>query len=152
MSKRTVIDQKMCDMVKLMMAGKPKLKTVADMMGIGISTVQRIQAAGYDAEEYQKNTEARKETKAHKKIRDEKKTGGVSYEEEQVPGQMRMFMPEGGNEPPVQLMPIQIVDENKVIRFLAGKTELLSRFLAELGEKMDKIIDYQAQLLRKMDK
>ena len=152
MSKRTVVDQKMCDMVKLMMAGKPKLKTVADMMGIGISTVQRIQAAGYDAEEYQKNTEARKETKAHKKIWDEKKTGGVSYEEEQVPGQMRMFMPEGGNEPPVQLMPIQIVDENKVMRFMAGKTELLSRFLAELGEKMDKIIDYQAQLLRKMDK
>ena len=66
-------------------------------------------------------------------------------EDEQVPGQIRMFMPEGGGQA------VQIMDQDKMIRFLAGKAELLSRWLAGVDEKMDKIIDYQAQILRKMD-
>ena len=153
MSKRTVVDQKMCDMVKLMMAGKPKLKTVADMMGIGISTVQRIQAAGYDAEEYQKNTEARKVKKPAAEVTAQEDV------REQVPGQMEMDLQtgeEGAREMAEYLhcedAPVKKVEIISFMRLFAGKTELLSQFLAELGVKMDKIIDNQAQILRRMDK
>ena len=139
MSKRTVVDQKMCDMVKLMMAGKPKLKTVADMLGVGASTIQRIQAAGFDAQKYKQLTGERKA-----KERQDKEPAVEDNQE--LPGQIKMFFPEGGGAP------VQMMDESKLIRFLAGKIDLLSQFLGELGAKLDKIIDNQAQILRRMDK
>lgn len=139
MSKRTIVDQKMCDMVRMMMAGKPKIKTVADMLGVGASTIQRIQAAGFDAQKYKQLTGERKA-----KERQDKEPAAEDNQE--LPGQIKMFFPEGGGAP------VQMMDESKLIRFLAGKIDLLSQFLAELGAKLDKIIDNQAQILRRMDK
>lgn len=138
MSKRTIVDQKMCDMVRMMMAGKPKIKTVADMLGVGASTIQRIQAAGFDAQKYKQLTGERKA-----KERQDKEPAAEDTQE--LPGQIKMFFPEGGNEPPVQLMPIQIVDENKLIRFLAGQVEKICALLIRIDDRL-------AQLLRKMDK
>ena len=169
MSKRTVVDQKMCDMVKLMMAGKPKLKTVADMLGIGVSTVQRIQAAGYDAGMYKELTEQRKRTeqrkakeaeeKAHTKIWDEQKTCGVNYEEEQVPGQMEMDLQteeEGAREMAEYLhcedAPVKKAEIISFMRLFAGKTEQQIQLMSEVCMKLDKMIDNQAQILRRMDK
>ena len=139
MSKRTIVDQKMCDMVRMMMAGRPKIKTVADMLGVGASTIQRIQAAGFDAQKYKQLTGERKA-----KERQDKEPAADNSE--QVPGQMKMFFPEGGGAP------VPTMDENKLIRYLAGKIELLSGWMAGVAEKMDKITDNQAQILRRMDK
>ena len=139
MSKRTIVDQKMCDMVRMMMAGKPKIKTVADMLGVGASTIQRIQAAGFDAQKYKQLTGERKA-----KERQDKEPAADNSE--QVPGQMKMFFPEGGGAQ------VPMMDENKLIRFLAGKIDLLSGWMAGVVEKMDKITDNQAQILRRMDK
>lgn len=139
MSKRTIVDQKMCDMVRMMMAGKTKIKTVADMLGVGASTIQRIQAAGFDAQKYKQLTGERKA-----KERQDKEP--AAEENQELPGQIKMFFPEGGGAP------VQIYDQDKMIRFLAGKIELLSRWMAGITEKLDKVIDYQAQQLRRMDK
>ena len=139
MSKRTVVDQKMCDMVKLMMAGKPKIKTVANMLGVGASTIQRIQAAGFDAQKYKQLTGERKA-----KERQDKEP--AAEENQELPGQIKMFFPEGGGAP------VQMMDENKLIRFLTEKIDLLSFWMAGVVEKMDKITDNQAQILRRMDK
>lgn len=139
MSKRTIVDQKMCDMVRMMMAGKPKIKTVADMLGVGESTIQRIQAAGFDAQKY-------KQLNGERKAKERQDKEPAEDNSEQVPGQMKMSFPEGGGAP------VPMMDENKMIRFLAGKIELLSRWMAGVTEKMDKITDNQAQILRRMDK
>ena len=58
---------------------------------------------------------------------------------DQVPGQMKMFF-QGEGKPP-----IPIVDETKLMRFLAGKT-------GEITTKLDKINDNLCQILRRMDK
>ena len=139
MSKRTIVDQKMCDMVRMMMAGKPKIKTVADMLGVGASTIQRIQAAGFDAQKYKQLTGERKA-----KERQDKEP--AAEENQELPGQIKMFFPEGGGAP------VQMMDENKLIRFLTVKLELLNGWAACVAEKMDKITDNQAQILRRMDK
>ena len=158
MNKRVVIDQDLCDKLQLMMAGKPRRERVAKLLGISIPTLDRIKQAGYDAGQYRENMRAQKQREqeekkkraegpqTHNKVWDEQKTGGVSYDDEQVPGQIRMFMPEGGGTP------VQIYDQDKMIRFLAGKIDLLSGWMQGIVEKLDKVIDYQAQQLRRMDK
>ena len=60
---RTVIDQKLCDHVKALLKGGLTHKDVAYFAGIGKATVDRIKAAGFSAEQYAKNTAARKEEK-----------------------------------------------------------------------------------------
>ena len=78
-------------------------------------------------------------------------------QQDQVPGQLRMFIP-GENQPPVPL-----IDENKLMRFLAGKMEQQDELMRELGrelggmlidiiKKLDKINDNLCQILRRMDK
>ena len=157
MSKRLVIDQELCRKVELMMKSGAKQKEISELLGVGVSTMGRIKEAGFNAEEYRRITDGRKAkekpglfsisknkfdhfNKTTAKIMEQTKE-----EDEQVPGQIRMFMPEGGGQA------VQIMDQDKMIRFLAGKADLLSAWLAGVGEKMDKIIDYQAQILRKMD-
>lgn len=60
---RTIITQKLCDHVKALLAGKLTHKQAAEFTGIGKATVDRIVAAGFNAEQYAKNTAARKEEK-----------------------------------------------------------------------------------------
>ena len=60
---RTVITQQLCDHVKALLAGKLTHKKAAEFTGIGKATVDRIVAAGFNAEQYAKNTAARKEEK-----------------------------------------------------------------------------------------
>lgn len=60
---RTVITQQLCDHVKALLAGKLTHKKAAEFTRIGKATVDRIVAAGFNAEQYAKNTAARKEEK-----------------------------------------------------------------------------------------
>ena len=151
MSKRLVIDQKLCRKVKIMLDGGAKHKEIAELLGIGVSTIGRIRDAGFDAEVYQQNVEGRRCT-ANKVIGEMIKDGvrpffgigqktqnQIKNEDEQVPGQLRMFMPEGGGTP------VPLIDENKMMRFIAGQNE-------RLLEKMDKINDTLCQILRRLDK
>lgn len=72
---RTIITQKLCDHVKALLAGKLTHKQAAEFTGIGKATVDRIVAAGFNAEQYAKNTAARKEEREQKKAEEQKPAG-----------------------------------------------------------------------------
>ena len=156
--KKVAITQDLCRMVELMLKGGAQQKEVGERLGISKATVSRIKTAGYDAEQYRKNTTERVEkenlaemTEEEKQIlgikypltveRVETSEGGVSVTarqaEEQVEGQMEMELP----------LPVTITAEDlqvKLMRFQAAQVE---KVLA----KLEKINDNLCQILRKMD-
>lgn len=189
--KRLKIDQKLCDKVMKMRQSGMEAKAIAEILEISRTTISRIEEVYYDAERYKEACEQRqmveklkkqgKGPNPHVKIWDDKKTGGVDYSDFEVPGQMKMelpedwpkgyeeeikmFMPEGGGTP------VQLIDENKMMRFIAGqvdkilkamdedtnkrfiatKTDFILDVMQRQNEKLDKIIDTLSQVLRKMD-
>ena len=141
-----------------MLKGGAQQKEVGERLGISKATVSRIKTAGYDAEQYRKNTTERVEkenlaekTEEEKQIlgirypltveKVEMSEGGVSVTarqaEERVEGQMEMELP----------MPVTITAEDlqvKLMRFQAAQVE---KILA----KLEKINDNLCQILRKAD-
>lgn len=158
--KRKDITQEICDQVKFLIKGGATNRKAGRFVGLSATTVSRIRTADYNAEQYRKNNEIRnaeekKEageygcvytgecelpeqgimlTEEGPVIREELQVTG-----DQVPGQMKMFF-QGEGKPP-----IPIVDETKLMRFLAGKT-------GEITTKLDKINDNLCQILRRLDK
>ena len=156
--KKVAITQDLCRMVELMLKGGAQQKEVGERLGISKATVSRIKTAGYDAEQYRKNTTERVEkenlaekTEEEKQIlgirypltveKVEMSEGGVSVTarqaEERVEGQMEMELP----------LPVTITAEDlqvKLMRFQAAQVE---KILA----KLEKINDNLCQILRKAD-
>ena len=162
--KKVAITQDLCRMVELMLKGGAQQKEVGERLGISKTTVSRIKSAGYDAEQYRKNTTERveKENQAEetvsipltpgKVIRVDQKPGEITVtemEEEQVPGQICMDLQPAEEQKP------EMSDQTKLMRLLAGKTEELKdntkMCAADIGVMLSKIEDYLAQILRKMD-
>ena len=156
--KKVAITQDLCRMVELMLKGGAQQKEVGERMGISKATVSRIKTAGYDAEQYRKNTTERVEKENIAELTEEEKQilgiryplkvekvemseGGVSVTarqaEERVEGQMEMELP----------LPVTITEEDlqvKLMRFQAAQVE---KILA----KLEKINDNLCQILRKAD-
>ena len=156
--KKVAITQDLCRMVELMLKGGAQQKEVGERLGISKATVSRIKTAGYDAEQYRKNTTERVEKENLAEMTEEEKQtlgirypltvekvemseGGVSVTarqaEEQVEGQMEMELP----------LPVTITAEDlqvKLMRFQAAQVE---KILA----KLEKINDNLCQILRKAD-
>ena len=162
--KKVAITQDLCRMVELMLKGGAQQKEVGERLGISKATVSRIKTAGYDAEQYRKNTTERveKENQAEEQIIIPIKPGKVirvdqkpdeitvtEMEEEQVPGQICMDLQPAEEQKP------EMSDQTKLMRFLAGKFgdeyELISACMGSLTHHLVKIEDYLAQILRKMD-
>lgn len=166
--KRIEITQALCRQVQLLIKGGASNKEAGQITGTSAATVSRIRSADYDAAKYQQNTEARRakvfEMEKAENLADigeQEVKRMVQQACDQVPGQIRMFLP-GDGQPPVPL-----IDENKLMRFLAGKMEqqaakqdeILRELMRELGEmlidmikKLDKINDNLCQVLRKLDR
>ena len=136
---RKIIDQALCRKVQVMLAGA-KPNEVAMLLGIGESTVRRIQKAGFNSEEYLKNVERRR-TESNKE--ETRKAFGlpegtdmtkpISMDaEEQVPGQIRMELP------------AEMSDQTKMMRFQAGQVEKLYMMLSKINDSL-------CQILRRMD-
>ena len=116
--------------------------------------MSRIKTAGYDAEQYRKDTTERveKENQADKAAEGIQfplkvehvivEDGGVEIvcrrPEEQVPGQISMDLQ------PAEEQKAEISDQVKLMRFQAAQVE-------KITSKLDKVIDYMAQILRKLD-
>ena len=62
MAERTVITQELCRKAQIMLAGA-EVPEVAELLGIGASTLRRIRRCNFSAEEYRKNLEMRREPK-----------------------------------------------------------------------------------------
>ena len=146
---KTKITQELCRKVQIMLAGA-KAKEVAGLLGISETTISRIKAAGFSAEQYEKNTAARKA--------EEKKPGLLLIPadmappvpaEEQCAGQISM------EDLQEEEKKQEMSDTVKLMRFLAGKFESREGtegiWAATVSAKLDKVIDYLAQILRKMD-
>ena len=151
--KRIEITNTLCRQVQLLIKGGATNKEAGELVGVSAATVSRIRTANYDPFKYQQNTEARRKGEEQQTedavtkyfMQKEERFGQPivpPYIEErkpdQIPGQMAMFIPAGGGEP----MPV--VDENKLMRFLAGK-------IGEVTTKLDKLNDNLCQILRRMD-
>lgn len=136
--KKVIITQDLCRMVELMMKGGAEAKEISERMGISRATVSRIKSAGFDVEQYRKNTTERveKENQA-----EEQKTAPA---EEQVPGQVTLIDYLTKDTTPKAPENTETPDNTKMMRFQAGQ-------IGKVIEKLDKITDYLAQILRKMD-
>ena len=167
--KKVAITQDLCRMVELMLKGGAQQKEVGERLGISKATVSRIKTAGYDSEQYRKNTTERVEKenlaevgsipvtipmnppgKVILRIDDiDKGIQVTEIPEGQVPGQICMDMQPAEEQKP------EMSEQTKLMRFLAGKFgdeyELISACMGSLTHHLVKIEDYLAQILRKMD-
>ena len=137
--KKLDVNQELCRKVQIMLAGA-KMGEVAELLGISKTTVSRIKAAGFDPEQYARNTQKRVE---------EENKAEADPEPEQVAGQICMEL-----QPAEELPPVVMTEEDlqtKMMRFLGGKFDNVGKAEATIAEKLDKVIDYLAQILRKMD-
>ena len=161
--KKVAITQDLCRMVELMLKGGAKQKEVGERLGISKATVSRIKTAGYDAEQYRKNTTERveKENQAEvsiplvpgKVLRVDQNANGITVtemEEEQVPGQICMDLQPAEEQKPAEEHDAEDL-QTKMMRFLGGKFGGVEKAEGLIVEKLDKIIDYLAQIMRKMD-
>ena len=157
MKERAIITPGLIRQVQLMLAGGATGKEVAEITGTSEGTISRIKMAGFDYEQFKKNTEARRKPPRENLwpvefIRQEMEKqepeklelqGGVDYQVkviEELPGQIGMDLQP---EKPVS-------DQVKMMRFLAGKFDEVdpSKQLTVIGMKLDKISDYLGQILR----
>ena len=161
--KKVAITQDLCRMVELMLKGGAHQKEVGERLGISKATVSRIKTAGYDAEQYRKNTTERveKENQAEvsiplvpgKVLRVDQNANGITVtemEEEQVPGQICMDLQPAEEQKPAEEPDAEDL-QTKMMRFLGGKFGGVEKAEGLIVEKLDKIIDYLAQIMRKMD-
>ena len=128
MAERTVITQELCRKAQIMLAGAD-VKEVADLLGIGATTLRRIRRCNFSAEEYRKNLEARKEPKE----KPEEKQA-----EEQVPGQISMELPQKEEKP-------EMSEAVKMMRFQAAQVDKLYMMLNAINDNL-------CQMLRMMQK
>lgn len=125
---RTVIDQKLCRKAEMMFKDpKATVKEVAGLLGVSPATMSRICTAGFSVEAYNHNNTVRRvkeKTKA-----EAVELLGEETQEEECPGQIRM-----------DLQPAEEQEEEVVT------------YLAAIYNQHTQIIDYLAQILRRMDK
>lgn len=146
MKERAIITPGLIRQVQLMLAGGATGKEVAEITGTSEGTISRIKKAGFDYEQFQKNTEARRKPVPETKQEPEQLElqGGVDYQvkvNEELPGQIGMDL---------QPEKPEMSDQVKMMRFLAGKFDEVdpSKQLTVIGMKLDKISDYLGQILR----
>lgn len=146
--KKLDVNQELCRKVQIMLAGA-KAKEVAGLLGISETTVSRIKAAGFSAEQYEKNTAARKAEEKKPEVVLKPFPVDPLPAEEQCAGQISM------EDLQKEEQKQEMSDTVKLMRFLAGKFD--SRESTEamcagvISAKLDNVIDYLAQILRKMD-
>ena len=158
MKERAIITPGLIRQVQLMLAGGATGKEVAEITGTSEGTISRIKKAGFDYEQFQKNTEARRkpvpervkelaEALYQETVKQPEQLalqGGVDYQvkvNEELPGQIDMDL---------QPEKPEMSDQVKMMRFLAGKFDEVdpSKQLTVIGMKLDKISDYLGQILR----
>ena len=176
MKERAIITPGLIRQVQLMLAGGATGKEVAEITGTSEGTISRIKRAGFDYEQFKKNTEARRKTAEEPqwntlrfpmKVEKVEETedglkitarqpeqlelqGGVDYQmkvNEELPGQIGMEL-----EPE---KPAEMSDQVKMMRFLGGKlgniegkTDFLNVTAALINENLGKIYDALGQILR----
>ena len=134
--KRVEITNVLCRQVQLLIKGGATNKEAGSLVGVSAATVSRIRTANYDPFKYQQNTEARRKLEVEVADAMDYISQEEQKDEDQVPGQMKMDLPEEEKE---------TTDQTKMMRFLAAK-------IGEVTTKLDKLNDNLCKILRRMDK
>ena len=158
MGERLVVDQQMCDMVKLMLGGGATQEKVSKLLGIGESTVSRIKLAGFDRNTFYMNNDRRrimeKNRRADKKIAEA--MDRLKEEQKELPGQMQLELvyDQSIAEEYRKEQEQKGCDQSKLIRFQAGKfgelDTTMQQGLERIAQKLDALSDKLSQILRKM--
>ncbi len=152
---RLKITQPLCVTAKFMLDRGAGMAETAQLLKISTSTLQRIQAAGFDAMEYAKqladrraeDQRKREELKQAMKPRPEKLTDEKFKElmamchPEELQGQISMELPEAEKQP--------AEEQKKLYRFLAGQFDETQ---IAICDKLGKIYDMLEQILRAIRK
>ena len=144
---KTKVTQELCRKVQIMLAGGAKMAEIGQLLGVGKSTVSRIKIAGFSVEQYEKNNQTRKAEER----KQESEPLPAAEKREGHAGQISMEELVKPEEDKKQDMS----DQAKLMRFLAHKFDELEAtetvLVTTVSAKLDKVIDYLAQILRKMD-
>lgn len=153
MKERAIITPGLIRQVQLMLAGGATGKEVAEITGTSEGTISRIKRAGFDYEQFKKNTEARRKTVPEPKQEPEplELQGGVDYQvrvNEELPGQIGMdLQPE---------KPAEMSDQVKMMRFLAGRFDLIEKSqalgVAMINENLVKINENMVKATMSIDR
>ena len=164
MKERAIITPGLIRQVQLMLAGGATGKEVAEITGTSEGTISRIKKAGFDYEQFQKNTEARRKPPRENLwpvefIRQEMEKqepeqlelqGGVDYQvkvNEELPGQIGMEL-----EPEKP----EMSDQVKMMRFLAGRFDLIEKSqalgVAMINENLVKINENMVKATMSIDR
>ena len=167
--KKVAITQDLCRMVELMLKGGAQQKEVGERLGISKATVSRIKTAGYDAEQYRKNTTERVEKENQAEVSSipvtipmnppgkvilriddiDKEIQVTEIPEGQVPGQICMDMQPAEEQKP------EMSDQTKLMRFQAGQADkIIGQMMVNVDAllmKLDRLNDTLSMILRKMD-
>ena len=164
MKERAIITPGLIRQVQLMLAGGATGKEVAEITGTSEGTISRIKKAGFDYEQFQKNTEARRMVVHHRTPITQENAmdpmhmdpeklelqGGVDYQvkvNEELPGQIGMEL-----EPEKP----EMSDQVKMMRFLAGRFDLIEKSqalgVAMINENMVKINENMVKATMSIDR
>ena len=137
---RLEISQGLCDHVRILLAGGATAAQAAQITGTGEATVSRIKRAGFSAEVYRKNKEARRKPAATM----EAEKANIP---EEVPGQICM-----------DLQPAQqgMSEQTKLMRFQAAQVEkVIGQMMVNedaILMKLERLNDTLCMLLRAIRK
>ena len=122
MAERLVVDQRMCDSVKFMLAGGAPVMKVQALLGISPATISRIRRADFSAAVFMENNMKRRQ--ADRKAEEP---------ETEIAGQMQMVLPEKEEKAPAQQEESEGMS-SKDMRYWAAMVE-------KILKKMDQLID-----------
>lgn len=137
--KKLDVNQELCRKVQIMLAGA-KMGEVAELLGISKTTVSRIKAAGFDPEQYARNTQKRVE---------EENKAEADPEPEQVAGQISMELQPAEEQKP------EMSEQTKLMRFQVSQTDkIIGQMMVNVDAllmKLDRLNDTLSMILRKLD-
>jgi len=125
-AKKTQITEQMCKQIQLMRKGGANQTEIGRLLGINGCTVSRIEAAGFDFNQYTENRKIRREKEAAKK-QEEK-----PVDDHEIVGQMEMDLT---TEKP------EMSEQTKMMRFQAAQVD-------KLIMKMDQIYNIVSMIHR----
>lgn len=137
--KKLDVNQELCRKVQIMLAGA-KMGEVAKLLGISKTTVSRIKTAGFNPEQYARNTQKRVE---------EENKAEADPEPEQVAGQICMELQPAEEQKP------EMSDQTKLMRFQESQADkIIGQMMVNVDAllmKLDRLNDTLSMILRKLD-
>ena len=163
-AKRTQVTETICKQAQLMRKGGANQTEIAELLGVNACTISRIEKAGFDLATYQATRRLEKQMEKEKKTPKvvlEIKSEDLTATDEQVPGQLRMEIPEKIEGAPINATYADEIGREypervKLMRFQAHMTEDLKKTMIEMISivtvNQNKLYDMVCQLIRAIRK